>query len=610
MENKIKKLELLAPAKNLATGMAAINAGADAVYIGAQKFGARAEAGNNLEDIKALVEYAHQFRVKVYVAFNTIIYNNELEEAKKLIHEIYETQADGLIIQDMGILEMDLPPIPLIASTQMHNYDLEKIKFLEGIGFKRIILARELSEEQIKEISKNTKLELEAFVHGALCVSFSGRCYMSEAIASRSANRGQCLQACRLPYSLIDSTGKVLAKNKYLLSLKDFNQLENLENLIDAGITSYKIEGRLKDEDYVTNVVLAYRQQLDKIIAKRKDLIKSSQGIIEAGFESDLAKTFNRGFTNYFFKKRNKDVLAINSPKSIGKFMGKVEKVFKDYFILDTQEKISNGDGLCFINKQGDLTGSNVNKVAGNEIFLNNMDGLYVGAEIFRNFDIQFGKQLKTGKPKRLIPVIMSIFETKKGFGVIAKDEEGNEALFEIEAIKEVAENAEKAKEVIISQLSKSGETIFSAAKVEINFDKMFFIKMSVLNEMRRKVLEILLEKRKQNYQKETFKLPDSKELFPEKKLAYEYNVANKLAEQFYKEHGVEEIEPAFELLKERKGKKVMTTKHCLRHYFGYCAKENKGGEIKELLYLVNERGQKFLLKFDCTKCQMSIHVE
>ncbi|MFA5368452.1 MAG: peptidase U32 family protein, partial [Candidatus Paceibacterota bacterium] len=321
MIKNIKKLELLAPAKNLSTGIAAINAGADAVYIGASKFGARSEAGNNLDDIKALIKYAHQFRVKIYVAFNTIIYDNEIEEAKKIIQQIYEAKADGLIIQDMGILEMDLPPIPLIASTQMDNYDLDKIKFLEKIGFKRIILARELSFHQIDEIKKNTNLELETFVHGALCVGFSGRCYFSESISGRSANRGQCMQACRLPYSLIDSQGKVIAKNKYLLSLKDLNLSENLENLIDAGVTSFKIEGRLKDDDYVTNVVYYYRKKLDEIILSRNGLEKSSDGTIASDFMADPAKSFNRGFSDYFLNNRKKDILAINSPKSVGKLL-------------------------------------------------------------------------------------------------------------------------------------------------------------------------------------------------------------------------------------------------------------------------------------------------
>ncbi len=610
MIKNIKKLELLAPAKNLSTGIAAINAGADAVYIGASKFGARSEAGNNLDDIKALIKYAHQFRVKIYVAFNTIIYDNEIEEAKKIIQQIYEAKADGLIIQDMGILEMDLPPIPLIASTQMDNYDLDKIKFLEKIGFKRIILARELSLHQIDEIKKNTNLELETFVHGALCVGFSGRCYFSELISGRSANRGQCMQACRLPYSLIDSQGKVIAKNKYLLSLKDLNLSENLENLIDVGVTSFKIEGRLKDEDYVANVVYYYRKKLDEIILSRDELEKSSDGTIASDFMADPAKSFNRGFSDYFLNNRKKDILAINSPKSVGKLLGKAKEVSKNYFVLDCNEKINNGDGLCFFDKDNNLCGSNVNKIIDKKVFLSNMSGLRIGTEIYRNFDIQFSKQLKINQIKRTVGVSMLISESVDGFNLKAWDKEGNEAIFKLKTAKELAQNKETVENMIISQLSKTGETIFTVSSVNIDLTQAYFIKISILNETRRNVLILLEKERNKNYKQEVFKLKNNKAIFPIKELSYEFNVANKLAEQFYRKHGVEKIEPAYELTKIRKNKKIMTTKHCLKYYFGYCSKEKKGQLIKEPLYLINERGQKFLLKFDCAKCQMLIYGE
>lgn len=603
-----KKIELLAPAKNLAIGIIAVNAGADAVYIGAEKFGARADASNNLEDIKALIQYAHQFRVKVYVAFNTIVYDNELEQAERLIQKIYEAKADGLIIQDMGILEMNLPPIPLIASTQMHNYDLAKIKFSEKIGFKRIILARELSETQIKKIRQETKLELEAFVHGALCVSFSGRCYLSEALSNRSANRGQCIQACRLPYSLIDGNNNVLIKNKHLLCLKDLNLSESLEDLIKAGVTSFKIEGRLKDEDYVANVVYFYRKKIDEIIAKNNNLIKASEGIILSELNPDLAKTFNRGFIDYFFKKRNKNILAINSPKSIGKFIGKVKEISNQYFVLEGKEKINNGDGLCFFDKQDNLCGSNVNKVLGNKIFLNNKHSLFIGADVYRNFDIKFSQELASSGPKRKILIEMSIFESKNGFGLKAQDQEGNKAIVELISEKQPAKNKETAEKIIISQLNKTGETIFIVSEIKIELSKPYFLKISFLNELRRKVLDLLAEERNKNYKQDSFVLSGNNQDFPQKELSYEFNIANKLANQFYKKHGVQKIEPAFELLKQRKGKKIMTTKHCLRHYLGYCLKE-KNNQLKEPLYLVNEKGQKFLLKFDCQNCQMEIYL-
>lgn len=392
-----------------------------------------------------------------------------------------------------------------------------------------------------------------------------------------------------------------------MLSLKDFNLSENLEQLIDLGITSFKIEGRLKDEDYVSNVVYYYRKKIDEIIAKRNDLEKASVGNVLADFIPDLEKTFNRGFTDYFFNQRNKDILAINSPKSIGKFVGIAKDIFKNSFILDSKEKISNGDGLCFLNKQGDLTGSNVNKVEGSKIFLNEMNGLISGAKIYRNFDIQFNKQIKSGAPKRRIPVVLSFLEIDNGFSLIAEDGEGNKVSLDFPTEKQEAQNKAAVENTIISQLSKTGETIFSIQEIKILWKNQYFFKISLLNEMRRNILKMLLEERIKNYKVEQFELKESQVPFIAKELNYESNVANKLARMFYEKHGVLKIEPAFELIKERQGKKVMTTKHCLKHYFGYCTKTGKTVELKEPLYLVNEKGQKFLLKFDCAKCQMEV---
>jgi len=304
----MKKLELLSPAKDLDCSIAAINCGADAVYIGAPKYGARIAVGNSIEDITALVNYAHKFRAKVYVTVNTILYEEELEEVQKLIHQLYEISVDAIIIQDMGILEMDLPPIPLFASTQAHNYSVDKIKFLEQTGIQRIILARELSLKQIKEIRNNTQVDLEFFIHGALCVCFSGQCYFSYVTTGRSANRGECSQPCRMLYSLEDAEGNTILRDKYLLSLKDLNLSAHLRELIDAGITSFKIEGRLKDISYVRNVTAFYRQKLDEIIASDNSLSKSSCGKVYSGFTPDINKTFNRGYTDYFISGRKKEI--------------------------------------------------------------------------------------------------------------------------------------------------------------------------------------------------------------------------------------------------------------------------------------------------------------
>lgn len=596
MEKQIKEIELLAPAKNLNTGIAAINAGADAVYIGAPKFGARAAASNSLEEIGKLIEYAHQFRVKVYITLNTILFDNELKEANDLIWSLYNLKVDGIIIQDMGILEMDLPPVTLIASTQTDNYSLERIKFLEDIGFKRIILARELSLEQIKEIRDNTNLELESFVHGALCVSFSGRCYLSSYLSGRSANRGECIQACRLPYTLVDGENNVIAKNKPLLCLKDFNLSNNLEELIDAGITSFKIEGRLKDEDYVSNVVAYYNKKLNSI----KKIKRTSTGIVSLGFEPDLEKTFNRTYTTYFLKGRQKDILS-SSPKSIGKLLGKVKEVFKDYFVLENDVEINNGDGLCYFDKFGNLIGSNVNVVLGNKIFLNDMSGIIKGLDIYRNTDTKF---LKSIKAERKIPLSFSFKENSKGFSLVVKDDDGNQGIGEIKINKQEAEKKEKATENVINQLGKLGETIYTAKEINIKWKKPYFIPISQINETRREAIDNLSFERKNNYKIEEFKIKDNNIPFITKNLSYEWNVSNKLAEKFYKKHGVVDIEPAFEI---KKRDKVMTTKHCLKNYFGFCPKDHK--IIKEPLYLINEKGQKFLLKFNCISCQMEVIV-
>jgi putative protease len=599
MEKQIREIELLAPAKNLSTGMAAINAGADAIYIGAAKFGARATASNSLEEIGKLIDYAHQFRVKVYITLNTILHDNELKEANDLIWKLYDLKADGIIIQDMGILEMDLPPIPLIASTQMDNYSLDKIKFLEEVGFERVILARELSLEQIKEIRKNTNLELESFVHGALCVGFSGRCYLSSYLSGRSANRGECIQACRLPYTLIDGDNNIIAKNKPILCLKDFNLSNNLEELIDGGVTSFKIEGRLKDEDYVSNVVAYYNKKLNEILSKRINLKRSSSGVVSLDFNPDLEKTFNRGYTTYFLKARQKDILAL-SPKSIGKLLGTVKETFKDYFVLDKEVKINNGDGICFFDKNNNLVGSNVNVVSGKKVFLNDMAGIIKGINIYRNADVEF---LKSIKAERRIPLNFLFKENKEGFSLMAEDDDGNRGISEIKTDKEEAENKERAFENIVKQVGKLGETIYMVKDIKVEWTKPYFIPLSQINEMRRKAIDNFSLKRKNNYQRKVFNFKKNKNPFILDNLSYESNVSNKLAEQFYKKHGVVNIDPAFEI---RKGERVMTTKHCLKHYFGFCSKDGKA--IKDPLYLINEKGQKFLLNFNCNDCQMEVH--
>ena len=564
MNNKERRrIELLAPAKNLAIGIAAINHGADAVYVGAPKFGARAAAGNSLQDIATLVTYAHRYWAKVYIALNTILYDDELDEALTLVRSMYEAGADALIIQDMGLLELNLPPLPLFASTQTNNYSVEKIRFLEKVGFQRIILARELSLKQIQEIRSNTKIDLEFFIHGALCVSFSGQCYLSQATQGRSANRGECAQSCRLPYTLTDSSGRVLEQNKYLLSLKDLNLSQYLLDLINAGVSSFKIEGRLKDVNYVKNVTAFYRQRIDEILEKDGSLAKASSGKTIVLFQPNPSKTFNRGFTEHFIRRRSKDILSPHTPKSTGAYLGKVKQSERKCFILDTEEILHTGDGICFFNEQNDLLGTNINKIEGKKIFLSEMNGLDVGTMIYRNYDYTFAKELQTDTTKRLMKITMQFVETHDGFAVLIEDEDHIKIKYEQVHEKDPAKNKKQAEETIRRQLTKLGDSIFICEEMNVVWSQPYFLPIHVCNEMRREGICNLEEERVRRYNKQISFIQPNNEPYPGKQLDYSANVANTKAIAFYRRHGVENIEKASELQKVIKGKTVMTMKHC-----------------------------------------------
>jgi len=605
----MKKIELLAPAKNLESGIAAINYGADAVYIGSPKFGARAAAGNSLEDIKALTDYAHKFYSKVYVTLNTIIFDDELEEAQKTIHQLYEIGADAIIIQDMGILEMDLPPIPLFASTQTNNYTADKVKFLENIGIQRVILARELSLNKIKEIKSKTNVDLEFFVHGALCVSYSGQCYFSHAIDKGSANRGACAQACRAYYSLIDSDGNIIVKDKHLLSLKDLNLSNNIHDLLEAGISSFKIEGRLKDIDYVKNITSYYRKKIDEALARKDELKKSSSGKVYVDFTADPEKTFNRGYTDYFVNKRDKDIASPNTQKSIGKKIGKVKSLpeNKNFFILESKEKLNNGDGICFFDNQGRLQGTQVNKTDNNKIFPDNLRNIEVGTEIYRNFNISFTKQLTSSKTERKVIAKISIVETEKGISIQSSDEDNNHVYLEHDIEKTIATNPERAVDNIKKQFAKSGDSIFKIIEVKTEFEQALFFPMSELNSLRRKALELLEIERLKNYPKESFKIEKNDTQYIQEKIDFKENVSNKLSEQFYKRHGVKDIENAFEVQEDLSNKEIMITKHCIKYQMGACEKfEKDPKKLSEPLYL-EDNNRKYRLEFDCKNCQMKV---
>jgi len=603
------KLELLAPARDFKSGRLAILAGADAVYIGGPDFGARAAASNSWENVAKLIEFAHQYYVKVYLTLNTIFFNEETAAVKDAIWRAYELGIDAVIIQDLGILEMDLPPIPIHASTQTNNYDLKQIKFLEKAGFSRIVLARELSLKEILNIRKETKVDLEFFVHGALCVSMSGQCYFSQVLSGRSANRGRCQQVCRLPFSLVDADGKELVQDQYLLSPKDLNLINYLGELTEAGITSFKIEGRLKDAVYVGNVVAKYRAELDKIIDQSEEkYISASSGKSVTSFIPDLAKTFNRGYTDYFVHGRQPEIVAPENQKSLGKYIGKVKRVDHRYFTLDTPFKLSNGDGLCWFNSRGQLNGTNVNLISDGKIYPNHWIPLKPGTLIYCNQDQAFEKAVINGV-ERSISINIEVKEIKTGWQLSARDEDNNAVELEITADKVPAEKAEQAENNFKQQLSKSGDTIFKVGEVVINWKKSSFVPLSVLNNWRRELLDLLLKKRLANYPRETHQLKPTTHAYPVSELDYSYNVANDLAYAFYARHGSTVKEEALELTSNNPGKKLMTTKHCLRYFLGACPRRLKKEALtlKEPLFLVYN-GKRYPLKFDCDKCVMEIY--
>ncbi len=578
----MKKVELLSPAKDKQTAIAAINSGCDAIYIGATNFGARKNAPNSLEDIKEIVDYAHKFYVRVHVTINTILTDDELKKAEKLINQLYEIGVDAIIVQDMGILKLaidgKLPPIELHMSTQCDNRTLEKVKFFDNLGASRVILARELSVEQIKNICTNVNCEVETFIHGALCVSYSGQCYLSHYIGGRSANRGECAQACRKKYSLIDSDGNIIAKDKYLLSLKDFNASKHLKELIDAGVKSFKIEGRLKDENYVKNVTAYYRKEIDKIAQK------TSSGKIFLDFEPDVKKSFNRGFTDYFLDGREK-CFNFDTPKSMGEYIGKVTKVSKDYFEIGTNI-LNPQDGLFF-----DGQGCLVNRVDGYKIYPNKMPALKEGIDVYRNFDAKFEKQLTNSKTKRRIKVNF-IFEN----GILkVTDEDKNSVQIELQ-FGEIPNNPEKMKENFIAQLNKTGESDFYAESIEIN-DELPFLPVSKINELRRNILSELMKERLKNYPKK-YQKPLKYSNFPLKEMDYRANVHNNCAKEFYENCNCKIVEMSAE--SGSKATELMRTKHCLKFAFDMCKSPKR-------LYLLDEKGKKFPLKFDCKNCEMVI---
>ena len=608
MMKELRKIELLAPARNLECGIEAVNHGADAVYIGAPKFGARAAATNSMDDIGRLADYAHLYGVRIYVTVNTILKDEELKETEEMIWELYRRGVDALIVQDMGLTRLNLPPIPLHASTQMDNRTAEKVRFLTEAGFRQVVLARELSLDEIATIHKACPdTPLEVFVHGALCVSYSGQCYASQACFGRSANRGECAQFCRLPFSLVDADGKVVAKDKHLLSLKDMNRLDMLEQLLDAGVTSLKIEGRLKDVAYVKNVTAAYRQRLDAILKRRKEYVRASSGTCRFDFQPQPEKSFSRGFTHYFLEGRGEDITSFDTPKSLGEAMGTLKEQRGGWVSVAGVKPFHNGDGVCYLDEQGRLQGFRINRVEGNKLFpAGNVPRIRPRTLLFRNQDQEFERILARKSAERKIAIRMKLEENCFGFSLTADDEDDNRVTLAFAHVKERARTPQV--DNLRTQLAKLGGTPYELMEPAcITLAEEWFIPSSVVAEWRRQVVERLTVARRINYRRELAVWRPTHHAYLATTLTYLGNVMNDEARRFYLEHGVKSVAPAYE--KQPKGGAVlMFCRHCLRYNMGWCPVHQKErSPYREPYYLVSADGRRFRLEFDCKNCQMKV---
>jgi putative protease len=605
----MKRIELLAPAKNLETGKAAVDHGADAVYIGAPKFGARAAAGNSLADIAELTAYAHVYGVKIYVTVNTILRDEELADTETMIWDLYRAGVDALIVQDMALMQMHLPPIPLHASTQMDNRSPEKVKFLGEAGFRQVVLARELSLCEIQTIHRKVPgVALEVFVHGALCVSYSGQCYVSQHCYGRSANRGECAQFCRLAFDLVDEDGTLIRKQKHLLSLKDLNQSDRLEELLDAGATSLKIEGRLKDVAYVKNVTAYYRQQLDALFKRRPEYGPASAGRVKYSFTPQLDKSFSRGFTHYFLDGRVPDISQPATPKSLGEEMGIVKELRGNSFNVAGLKPWNNGDGACFINEQGRMEGFRVNRVENNRLFPQEMPRIKPRTVLYRNFDQEFERLLAKPSAERKIPVSLHLEENPFGFTLTMDDLEGGRVALVMPAAKELARTPQT--DNLHNQLAKLGNTPFEAQRIDIDLDDNWFIPSSQLADLRRRAVEKLLAARRIRYRREVQRMTPTAHPYVTKDLTYAGNVMNEQAAAFYRAHGVQRIAPAYEL-RPAPDAVLMTCKHCIRYALGGCPVHHQQKlPFHEPYYLVSGDGKRFRLHFDCKHCVMKLYRE
>ena len=618
-KNATNTLELLSPAKNIEIAKQAILHGADAVYIGGPNFGARHNAGNSVSDIAQLVEFAHQYYAKVFVTLNTILHDNELEPARKLIWQLYDAGIDALIVQDMGILNLDIPPIDLHASTQMDIRTPEKAKFLSDVGFSQIVLARELNLTEIATIHQQIDANIEFFIHGALCVAFSGQCYISHAQTGRSANRGDCSQACRLPFTLKDDQGRIVAYEKHLLSMKDNNQSNNLKQLIEAGVRSFKIEGRYKDVSYVKNITSFYRQKLDDILSNSSDFRPASSGKTEHFFTPDPDRTFHRGSTDYFVRGRQPDIGAFDSPKFVGLQIGEIIKVTKQSIDISTSKNLTNGDGLNVLIKRENFgfRADRVEKLSTNlyRVFPNEIPKPLFSVKlpyvINRNLDHLWQQNLLKDSSQRRIGLTFTLRNCDKGIRLVAKSEEGISVQLELHGEFDLAQQPEKAIKNIKDNLSKLGQTIYYLSHLEIELETVYFIPSSQLNQLRRDIITNLTTARLANYQPKKRK-PEIQPapIYPENQLTFLANVYNHKAREFYNQHGVTLIESAYEAHQVKDDAPLMITKHCLRFAFNLCPKQAKGIQgvkTKVTPMKLVQNNEELILKFNCKACEMQV---
>ncbi|MVW63469.1 collagenase-like protease [Massilia sp. NEAU-DD11] len=619
------QLELLSPAKTAEIGREAILHGADAVYIGGPAFGARHNASNTLEDIAGLVEFAHRYRARIFVTMNTILHDAELETAEQQIRQLYDAGVDALIVQDMAMFELDLPPIQLHASTQCDIRSVEKAKFLSQVGFSQLVLARELTIEQIKAIRAEVDTPLEYFIHGALCVAFSGQCYISHADTGRSANRGDCSQACRLPYTLSDGQGRVVAYEKHLLSMKDNDQSRNLEALVDAGIRSFKIEGRYKDMGYVKNITAHYRLLLDEILERRPELARASSGRTQVMFTPDVDKNFHRGHTDYFAQGRQQTIGAFDSPKYVGVELGTVARIGGDNFDLVTNSPMANGDGLNYMHKRETvgIQANTVQKLSEDEdgqrwrVFPNEglatLPGLKVGTVIHRNRDHQWEAALNKKSSDRKVRADLRLEDTAEGLRLTVTDEDGITTTTAASLALQPAQQADQALAGLRTSLAKLGNTMFEAGTIAVSLSQPWFVPASAINGLRRDAIAAQEAARLAAWQRPERAQPvEPPAAYPDTQLSYLANVYNEKARAFYRKHGVQLIAAAYESHEEPGEVSLMITKHCLRFSFNLCPKQAKGvqgvqGQVRAEPMTLVSGDETYTLKFDCKPCEMHV---